>query len=214
MLALDAQFLTFFVAVTLLTLSPGADTMLVLRSALVRGRRAGVVTAFGICCGLFIHATLSALGVSAILARSATAFELLKLAGAAYLIWLGSASLRHALGPAQAAPGDLPVAARATGVRTSFVEGLLNNVLNPKPAVFYLAFLPQFIRPGEPALVKSLLLAGVHFAIGMVWLVLLVWLIGSARRWLSKPIVRRWLEGVCGAVLLGLGVHLALVRSA
>jgi threonine/homoserine/homoserine lactone efflux protein len=210
--ALDAQFLTFLVAVTLLTLSPGVDTMLVLRSALVRGRRAGVVTAFGICCGLFIHATLSALGVSAVLARSATAFELLKLAGAGYLIYLGLKGLHHALRRTEPAPDALSLNARAAGVRAGFVEGLLNNVLNPKPAVFYLAFLPQFIRAGEPALLKSLYLAGVHFIIGMVWLGLIVWLVGSARKWLSTDSTRRWLEGISGGVLLGLGVHLAMGR--
>lgn len=216
--ALDSLLLTYLVAVTLLTMAPGADTLLVLRAALVRGRRVAVVTSFGICCGLFIHAALSALGISAILARSATAFELLKLAGAAYLVYLGIAALREAFARPRQAGAPLEPAAgsdtpRPRGACAAFVEGLLNNVLNPKAAVFYLAFLPQFIRAGDPVMLKSLFLAGVHFLVGMLWLGMLVWLVGNARRWLERPAVKRWLEGVSGAMLLGLGLQLALSRG-
>lgn len=145
--------LAFIVAAALLTLSPGPDTMLVLRNTLRGGRSAGLRTTLGISSGLIVHATLSALGLSVILVQSAAAFEIVKLAGAGYLVWLGIQSLRAAV------RGQPPVAgAPAAGPQRPFREGLLTNVLNPKVAVFYLAFLPQFIATGDPVFLKPLLL--------------------------------------------------------
>ncbi len=94
--------------------------------------------------------------------------------------------------------------------RKCFVEGFLNNVLNPKVAVFYLAFLPQFISPDDPVVAKSMLLAGIHFVLGIVWLIFLSSFVDRARRFIIESSVRKWLEGVCGAVLIGLGARLAL----
>lgn len=205
---IDSQVLAFTGIAALLTLTPGSDTMLVVRSALVRGRRAGLLTVLGICCGLFVHATLSALGVSVVLVKSARAFEMVKLAGAGYLIYLGLQSIRSVTrgvpgGERQAGP---------VGARRAFVEGLLNNVLNPKVAVFYLAFLPQFIAPGDPALAKSILLAAIHFIQGIVWLSCVTLFVGRLRRALTRPRVQRTLESVTGLVLVGFGVRLALDR--
>lgn len=212
---IDAQVLTFTGLALLLTLTPGADTLLVVRSVLARGQRSGFLTVLGICCGLFVHATLSALGLSLILLRSAEAFEAVKLAGAAYLIFLGGQSVWGAIrGEARAdpraEPGRLP-AAGAT--RRAFVEGLLNNVLNPKVAVFYLAFLPQFINPGDPVLAKSILLAGIHFVQGIVWLSCVTLFVGRMQTVVAHPRVRRTLEAVAGLVLVGFGARLALERS-
>jgi threonine/homoserine/homoserine lactone efflux protein len=210
----NSQLIAFTFAAAALTIAPGADTMLVIRNVLRGGRRDGIVTTFGICSGLFVHATLSALGVSIILMRSATAFHLLKLAGAGYLMWLGLQSLRRVV-----ALPPLPdtVAAGAPLFRKSpqrcFLEGWLSNVLNPKTAVFYLAFLPQFIGPADPVLMKSLLLAGIHFVEAIVWLVALSILLDHGRRFLLKAAVRRGLEGLCGAVLIGFGARLALARQ-
>jgi len=135
---LDTQVATFALVVAALVLTPGADTMLVVRNVLRGGRRDGVVTTLGICSGLFVHAALSALGVSIVLLHSATAFHVVKLAGAGYLVWLGlrsvmgavrgshpPAALAHERGPSRVVP------------QRCFVEGLLSNVLNPKVAVFY-----------------------------------------------------------------------------
>jgi threonine/homoserine/homoserine lactone efflux protein len=182
--------------------------MLVIRSALSRGRRAGLLTMLGICCGLFVHATLSALGLSVVLVQSASAFEIVKLAGACYLGYLGVQSLRSAARPAP--PQDPQL--RPLGARRAFVEGLLNNVLNPKVAVFYLAFLPQFIRPGDPVLARSLLLAGIHFVQGVLWLSLVASFVGRIRPALARPGPRRAVESVTGVVLVAFGVRLALER--
>jgi RhtB (resistance to homoserine/threonine) family protein len=210
----DSQVIAFTLAAAALTIAPGPDTMLVIRNVLRGGRRDGVVTTFGICSGLFVHAMLSAFGVSMLLMHSATAFHLVKLAGACYLVWLGLQSLRRAV---YMPPPPDSLEAMALLPRRApqhcFLEGWLSNVLNPKTAVFYLAFLPQFIGPTEPVLAKSLLLAGIHYVEGIVWLVVLSFLLDHTRRFLLKSAVRRWLEGLCGAVLVGFGARLALARQ-
>lgn len=205
---IDARVLAFAGIAALVTVTPGADTMLVVRSALVRGRRAGLATVVGVGAGLFVHATLSALGLSAVLLRSARAFDAVKLAGACYLVVLGLLSLRSAR--RGGSPAALP--AGDAGARRAFVEGLLNNVLNPKVAVFYLAFLPQFMSPGDAVLPRALLLAGIHFAEGVTWLALVAWSVARVRRALERPAVRRGLDAVCGLVFIGFGLKLAAAR--
>jgi RhtB (resistance to homoserine/threonine) family protein len=208
----DSQVMAFTVVAALLTISPGADTMLVVRNVLRGGRRDGIVTTFGICSGLFVHATLSAVGVSVLLMHSATAFHLVKIAGACYLVWLGLQSLTSAVRGPQ--PGPRGGATRTAGLWSQcFMEGFLTNVLNPKVAVFYLALLPQFIGPTDPVFTKSLLLAAIHYVQGIVWLVGLSVLLDRARRFILKPVVRRWLDGLCGMVLVGLGLRLAVERE-
>ena len=215
---LDHRVLVFTGIAALLTITPGADTFLVIKNVLRGGRQAGVVTTLGICCGLFVHATLSALGLSIVLMHSANAYLGLKWAGALYLMWLGLGSIRDAIrgggdGWSWSEPAETgsPRSERVAAfrLRYPFVEGLANNVLNPKVAVFYLAFLPQFIGPGDPALAKSLLLAGIHFVQGIVWLVGLAFLFDRGRVVLASARARRALEAISGTVLLGFGVRLA-----
>jgi RhtB (resistance to homoserine/threonine) family protein len=203
----DARVLAFAGIVAIVTLTPGADTMLVVRSAIVRGRRAGLLTVLGIGCGLFIHATLSALGLSVVLVRSARAFEAVKLAGALYLVFLGLQAL-------WSAKRGLPVQERRTpvGAHRAFAEGLLTNVLNPKVAIFYLAFLPQFVGPGDPILAKSILLASIHFAQSIVWLSLVTVFVARLRSVLAQPRVQLSLESVSGIVFIAFGVKLAMSR--
>ncbi|MBR9880700.1 MAG: LysE family translocator [Gammaproteobacteria bacterium] len=211
---IDAQLLGFVVAITLLSVTPGVDTLLVIRNTARGGLRDGVLTSLAICSGLFVHATISALGVSLILLQSAWAFSALKMIGAGYLAWLGLASLRQAW-----AGKGLAVSA-ASGARRQRVspwrplrEGLLSNVLNPKTVVFYMAFLPQFIAPTDPALLKSLWLAGIHFVIANLWQILVAVLVGSASHWLARPAFSRVLNGLTGGVLVAFGVKLALTRA-
>jgi threonine/homoserine/homoserine lactone efflux protein len=161
-----------------------------------------------------VHATFSALGVSMLLFQSATAFHVVKLAGAGYLAWLGIQSAVEAVSgmppPAEAAHN------RAPGMVSSqrcFVEGFLSNVLNPKVAVFYLAFLPQFIGPTDPVVQKSLPLAGIHYVEGVLWLVAVSIAVEHTRRFFLHSTVRRWLDCVCGTLLVGLGIRLALERQ-
>jgi RhtB (resistance to homoserine/threonine) family protein len=200
-----ADILLFATIAVVLTITPGADMALVTRNALARGYRAALFTAIGIAAGCLVHASASSAGLSVILARSAVAFEIVKLAGAAYLVWIGIRGLRYA-GPVQT-----PASARV-GHRRSFTEGLLTNLLNPKVALFYLTFLPQFIRPGDPVLFKSLLLASIHVVMGVVWLAAYAALITRMNAVFARGNVRLWLERITGALLIALGVRLALAR--
>ena len=210
---MDSHLWAFVLVAALLAVTPGADTLLVVRNVLSRGRAAGLATIAGIAGGCLVHATLSAVGVALLLVRSAEAFATLKWCGAVYLVVLGVQSLgrwcRADTGEASAAPSKAPRDARRV---RSLLEGLLTNVLNPKVGIFYLAFLPQFIGPGDPPLARSLLLAGLHIGIGVAWLSTLAFAVGRVR-----PLVesRRWrarLEGASGMVLIGLGVRLAAER--
>lgn len=206
---LDPQVLTFALVAAVVTVSPGADTLLVVRNSLRGGRRDGILTATGIGCGLYIHALLSAIGVSAILAHSAQAFLALKVAGAAYLAWLGLQSLRAGIRGTPAAIPEGAEPAAAPAVRC-FREGLMTNLLNPKVIVFYLALLPQFLSPRDPVLAKSLLLAAIHFAETLAWLSIVAWAVDRSRRFFLRPALRRWTDSICGTVLVALGAKLAL----
>ncbi|AOY57110.1 MULTISPECIES: LysE family translocator [Desulfococcus] len=210
---MDPQFRTYLIAVTLLTLTPGVDTLLIIRNAGRGGWRDGAVSSFGICTGLFVHAAVSAVGISVILLQSALAFSVLKLAGAGYLIWLGAASLRHAWKPGDTpSPSFRDVPPLRFSPRRSFVEGFLSNVLNPKAVVFYMAFLPQFIDPSGSALRQSLFLAGLHFVVAMVWQCFLALIVNRAGTWLKRRAVHRTFDGLTGSVMLFLGVRLAMAR--
>jgi threonine/homoserine/homoserine lactone efflux protein len=210
---MDPQLWAFLLVATLLAVTPGADTLLVARNALGRGRTAGVATIAGIAAGCFVHAGLSAVGVSLILVRSAEAFHALKWGGAAYLIVLGIQSIRGWWRADDVAPAPA-TADRETGSRRlrSFLEGLLTNLLNPKVGLFYLAFLPQFIRPGDAVFARSLLLGGLHVGIGVVWLSLLSLSLVRIRPLVESRLWRARLEGASGAVLIALGVRLAAER--
>ncbi len=205
------QLLTCLIPLTLLTLTPGVDTLLVIRNSNRGGWRDGVVSSLGICSGLFVHAFVSSVGISLILLNSALAFSLLKLVGAGYLIWLGAASLRSACGRQEKMLLGKTAAADFR-FRRSFREGLLSNVLNPKTIVFYMAFLPQFIDPAGSALQQSLLIAALHFIIAMIYQSLLAALVEKAGNWLRAPRVRRTLDGLTGSIMLLFGIKLALDR--
>ncbi|MBY6196758.1 LysE family translocator [Vibrio hangzhouensis] len=204
------NFEAFLIAITILTLTPGLDTALVIRNTSRGGFHDGAFTSLGICFGLFIHATFSALGVSVILTQSAELFSFVKAIGAAYLIWLGLSSLK-ALRHSQV----LDVSQAATlGVTMSrsLREGFLSNVLNPKTAVFYLAFLPQFINPEYSPFLQSLLMATIHFFIAMIWQCGLSGMLNSAKILLKNARFVRWMEGTTGVVLIGLGIKLLVEK--
>ena len=231
---MTSSLLAFVPVALLLTLIPGADTALVTRNALALGLRGARWTILGILTGCLIHATASALGLSAILATSARAYETVKLVGAGYLVWLGVQTIRqaHAGGGVQIprlAPlarhddeGDArfrhPERSAQRGVEGSalsvhpFTQGFLTNILNPKVALFYLTFLPQFIPAGAPVLRTSLLLAMIHNVLGFAWLSLYARFVDRLRTALTRPVVKAWLERVTGGVLVALGARLAWDR--
>ncbi|MBL4294157.1 LysE family translocator [Vibrio fluvialis] len=202
----------FLIAITILTLTPGLDTALVIRNTSRAGMVDGCVTSLGICAGLFVHATFSAIGISAILTQSAELFHFMKMIGAAYLIWLGISSLRTLLKTGQGM-NVTTLSHSQLSVKRSLREGFLSNVLNPKTAVFYLAFLPQFINPEHSPLMQSLLMAGIHFVIAMVWQCGLAGALSSAKNLLKNASFMRWMEGTTGFVLVALGLKLLLEKE-
>jgi len=202
------DLLVFAGIAAVLTVTPGADTALVTRNAISRGRSAGFATTLGISLGCLIHSIASALGLSVILARSAEAYQIVKIAGAIYLVYIGIRGIWGAWKPAAAQD----TAASAAGRRRSFVEGLFTNLLNPKVALFYLTFLPQFIKPGENVLAKSMLLASIHIIMGLSWLSLYTLFLGRMKHVLSRSNVKRNLEAVTGTLLLALGTRLAFEK--
>jgi threonine/homoserine/homoserine lactone efflux protein len=208
---MDPQIIAFATVAALVTVLPGADMALVARNVLAYGRVAGYLTSIGCCRGLWAHAVASALGVSAILMTSATLFSAVKVVGGLYLAMLGVLSLRRAW-RADTVSGTVTRAVSTQGGKGAFVQGLLSNLLNPKVAVFYLTLLPQFIRPGDPVLARSLLLAGVHVVIGLVWLTAYTYFLGRLSSLLNRTRFRQALEGITGAVLIGLGARLAWDR--
>ncbi|MGR5131665.1 LysE family translocator [Vibrio alfacsensis] len=203
------NFEAFLIAITILTLTPGLDTALVIRNTSRAGLKDGCTTSLGICFGLFVHAFFSAIGISAVLAQSAELFQMVKMVGAAYLIWLGLSSLKSLMN----ANKGIAVAEqtyRVYSAKRSFREGFLSNVLNPKTAVFYLAFLPQFVNPEGAPLVQSMAMALIHFMIAMVWQCGLAGALNSAKSLLKNARFMKWMEGTTGAVLVVLGVKLLI----
>lgn len=214
MIAVD-QLGLFIVSGVLLNLTPGPDVLFIVSQALRGGMRPGAVAALGITLGCFVHVAAAALGLGALLAASAVAFNVLKWAGAAYLVWVGVRLLLRPL-PADAAnPVGEQGAAVLTELKSVFIRGFVTNVLNPKVALFFLAFVPQFIPAGaeDPAL--TFVVLGCLFnlnglIVGVAW--------AGAASWLAQHalVVRRgmhWLDRMSGLLFLGFGLKLALTGA-
>jgi threonine/homoserine/homoserine lactone efflux protein len=215
-MSLGSAAWSFALVAGLVTLTPGLDTALVLRSTLTNGRRHAVATALGINTGVLVWALAAAVGVSALLTASEAAYTTLRIAGATYMVVLGARLLWNALHGERSItdPADEPVPTEQPVPSTwaSYRTGLFTNLLNPKVGAFYLAVLPQFIPPGSsPALVGTGL-ALIHNVEGLVWFALLISLAASARRWLEHPAAQRRIDALTGTVLVGFGAKLALTR--
>ena len=202
---MDARFAAYLAVFALLIVTPGPDTALVIRNALGSGARAATATAFGIGIGSLVWALASLLGIAVVLETSATAFTVLKLAGAAYLAYLGIRTLL--LGRRSAEPASV---ARLDD-RTAFQQGVLGNLLNPKAAVIFVTVLPLFIEPGDST-VRLVLMLIAYEAMLVPWLSLYGKVISRAGRSRAGARVRGWLNRVTGVVLIGLGVRLAVER--
>lgn len=204
------ELVAFAAVAAVLILTPGPDMALVTRNTVALGWRAGLETSAGVCAGVLVHGCAAALGLSAILRTSATAFTVVKLAGAAYLICLGIQALWRSR------PGVVPDSLLGTPDRriagSPFRQGLLSNVLNPKLAVFFLTLLPQFIDPHDSAAATSLMLAGVYSAMCAVWLFTFTLAVTRVREALRTPRVTRIVERVTGSVLIAVGLRVAVDR--
>lgn len=208
----DAHNLLLFIAAGwLLNLTPGPDVLYIVTNSLRAGARAGIVAGLGITAGCFVHIFAAALGVSALLATSAAAFTVLKWIGAAYLLWMGAKLL---LARAPQATADLAVLARTQAplpLRQVFTGGFLTNVLNPKVAIFFLAFVPQFIAPQADNKALAFVLLGVLFNLNAIpvnsgWALAAAWMArhGAVQQGMH------WLDRAAGAMFIGFGLKLAM----
>ncbi len=212
------QLLLFMAAGVLLNLTPGPDVLYIVTHALRRGARAGMVAALGITAGCFVHIFAAAVGVSALMAASATAFAVLKWLGAAYLVYVGLRLLLAKSSSAMqlgAAGAESTGATGQNGLKTIFLQGFWTNVLNPKVALFFLAFVPQFIAPGVENKPLAFLLLGLLFNFNGLW-VNLGWAVAAA--WLARRVgvVQKsmlWLDRIAGAMFVGFGIKLALTTA-
>jgi threonine/homoserine/homoserine lactone efflux protein len=208
------QILLFIAAGWLLNLTPGPDVLYIVSNTLRAGVRAGVLAGLGITAGCFVHVAAAAVGVGALLAASSTAFAVLKYAGAAYLLWTGVRLLLErapAAGKPVAWP-DAPAPAPAASLRQVFLGGFWTNVLNPKVAIFFLAFVPQFIAPGESNKMLAFVLLGVLFNLNAIpvhvgWALAAAWM---ARRVRAVQRGLHRLDQLAGLMFVGFGLKLAL----
>ena len=205
-----SYWILFFGAAIALNLAPGPDLVYIVSRTLAQGPRIGLASAAGVCTGAFVHVLAAAFGLSAVLATSATAFTVIQYAGAAYLLYLGVQALRSR-GTNFAAAGE---AVPAVTIGRAFRQGVLVDLLNPKVAIFFMAFLPQFVRPGHGSTSLQLVLLGA-LVIVVAMVVEALFVFGAAR---ASAVLRRrrqasvWLDRAFGSVLVALGLRLALAE--
>ncbi|HEX8623278.1 MAG TPA: LysE family translocator [Allosphingosinicella sp.] len=203
---LEQSLIAFTLAAALLTVTPGLDTALVLRTAAAEGARRAFAAALGICLGCLAWGALAAVGLGMLLEASELAYRILKWAGAAYLLYLGARMIlvaRDGSGPEGATPR------RASW----FLRGLLTNLLNPKVGAFYVSFLPQFVPAKANVPATTLLLAAIHAGLGLLWFLLLIGATRPLARVLRNPRLVRGLDRLTGGVLVFFGLKLAFSRQ-
>jgi threonine/homoserine/homoserine lactone efflux protein len=203
-----SALLAFAAFAAVVTVTPGLDTMLVVRTAAVSGRRAALAAAAGIGTGCLCWALASGLGITALLTASRFGYDALRWAGAGYLCLLGVLALWRRRRPSTV-DDEVPEPAR-TGTGRAFRVGLTTNLLNPKVGVFYLSVLPQFLPRGVSPLLASTAMAVIHDIEGLLWFAVLVFLVGRGARLLARPGVRRRLDQLTGVVFVAFGLRLAL----
>lgn len=195
------DYLLFIPAVVVITLLPGPDFAITVRTTLVHGRRAGILCLLGVNLGVAVHTTAAILGISALIVGSQELFNILKWAGAVYLFWLGIGAIRESFQKKLEVPD------------AAFRSGLFCNLLNPKVVVFVLTFFPQFIDCKHPAAPQLALLGLTWSMLGILWLTTLVLLMERIRPVFERPSFRRWLNRTTGAVLILFGLKLAFERN-
>ena len=208
-----SSFLAFIGVSCVVIMTPGPDTAVTVRNTLLGGRIAGITTALGVSTGLAIWGLATSLGIVALLVASEVLFQAVKYAGAAYLIYLGLHALVSAWrgGSTRTAASALP-AVRLKPAK-AYMQGLMSDLGNPKIAVFFASLLPQFATPGESMFAALLMLGLVFSLITFVWLTIYACVVARAGEFLRRPVIRRWIEGVTGTILVALGLRLATERA-
>ncbi len=201
-----SDFFTFLLLSLFVVMSPGVDTALITKRTIADGRKNGYKMALGITTGSLVHTLAAAFGLSAILMQSALAFEIVKYIGAIYLIYLGISSFwaRKNVGD-----NEIDVVNR----KSAFKQGLLSNVLNPKVAMFFITFLPQFVSNGSHVTTQLITMGIIYTLLSISWFFVYVFFINSLREWLLSVKVQRMMDQATGVVLIGFGLKLALEKQ-
>ncbi|RHW43357.1 LysE family translocator [Neobacillus notoginsengisoli] len=206
------NFYLFVLMCIFLIILPGPDTAITTKNTLTVGRIGGLKTALGICCALFIHTSAAVLGLSAIIVKSALLFSVFKYIGAVYLIYLGVKTLWSLKKKEEAL--NLEMNTKNKFKNTScFKQGFLTNILNPKVAVFFLTFLPQFVDSGSKTFLPFLMMGMTYTLLTAIWFLLYVYLINQISTFMKKPKAQNLIEGITGTILIGFGIKLALERT-
>lgn len=199
----------FIITCLLLIILPGPDTAIVTKNTIVGGRKAGFQTMFGSCIGLSMHTIACVAGLSALIVKSAIAFTMLKYVGAIYLCYLGIRTLLSLRVKKQSLNDELVAPKRGS----YFKQGFITNVTNPKVAVFFLTFLPQFLAPSAEPFWAFLVMGIIYTVLTLVWFALYVVLLNSIRTFMQRPATQAIIEGLTGAVLIGFGIKLAFEKA-
>ncbi len=200
----------FVIMCVLLILLPGPDTAIATKNTLSVGRTGGFQTMFGTCCALLIHTTAAVVGLSAIIVKSAIVFSIFKYVGAVYLVYLGVKTL-WALRSRKITP-EITTESKYEG-KSCFKQGFLTNLLNPKVAVFFLTFLPQFVHSGSDTFIPFLTMGITYTLLTAVWFLFYIYLLNQISAFMKKPKTQRIMEGFTGTILIGFGVKLALEKA-
>jgi RhtB (resistance to homoserine/threonine) family protein len=211
---MEKSILGFLFISIVVIVTPGPDTALTIRNVFAGGRRAGFATALGVATGQLVWALFTSLGLVALLLASTPVFHALRLLGAAYLVYLGVQSLRSSF---TVTAGVSPRSCRSSGrplpLQRAFRQGLINDLANPKMAIFFASVLPQFAQPGHGMFAQLTVLGSVFAALTLTWLSLYSVVLSLASEWLQGSAVRRTIDGVAGVALLGLGVRVAAAEE-
>ncbi|CAM4397218.1 amino acid transporter LysE [Bacillus manliponensis] len=206
------DFYFFVLMCIFLIILPGPDTAVATKNTLTVGKMGGLQTAFGTCCALLIHTSAAVLGLSAIIVKSAFVFSSFKYVGAVYLIYLGVKTLWSLKKKEEAASVEIN-AKRQFENTSCFKQGFLTNLLNPKVAVFFLTFLPQFVDPGSNTFVPFLIMGITYTVLTAIWFLLYIYLIHQISAFMKKPKAQNMIEGITGTILIGFGIKLALEKT-
>ncbi|MCZ8517225.1 LysE family translocator [Paenibacillus filicis] len=203
------NFYLFVIMSILLIILPGPDTGLATQNTITHGKKGGIDTVLGISTGLIFHTLAAVFGLSAIIVKSALLFSIFKYVGAIYLIYLGVTSIRSLKKNTASTNGNHQTRYKN---KSPFGQGFLTNLLNPKVAVFFLTFLPQFLTSGSKPFLQFLVMGLTYTVLTIIWFLLYVYLIDYISTWMKKPSTQRAIQGISGFVLVAFGIKLALER--
>jgi RhtB (resistance to homoserine/threonine) family protein len=206
------NFYLFVLMCILLIILPGPDTAIATKNTVIAGKIGGLKTALGTCCALLIHTSAAVLGLSAIIVKSALLFSVFKYVGAVYLIYLGIKTLWLLRKKEVAASVEMDTKSKFTN-KSCFKQGFLTNILNPKVAVFFLTFLPQFVDSGSNTFIPFLIMGITYTVLTAVWFLLYVYLINQVSAFMKRPKAQNIIEGITGTILIGFGIKLALEKT-